>query len=140
MFGCALFSANFPNADEFPSGKSNRFDCCVFEVVLPNRFVCGVDWSKLPNMLFVGGACVVGNLKNPLCVDGVNLLDPNTDVDVVLDVEDVELSAVATVFGDKRDFGLDFRGTKGILNMPSSSVGVGVGVLFMRASMRASGR
>lgn len=74
-------------------------------------------------------------------MDGVNLLDPNIDVDVVFDADDTELSEVATVFGDKRDFGLDFRGTNGILNMLSSSLGVdvGVGVLFIRASIRASG-
>lgn len=69
-----------------------------------------------------------------------NLLDPNIDDDVdVFDADGAAFSDVATVLGDKRDFGLAFRGTNGILNILSSSLGVGVGVLFIRASMRASG-
>lgn len=72
-------------------------------------------------------------------MDGVSLLDPNIDADVVFVAAGPALSVVATVFGDKRDFGLDLRGTNGILNMLSSSLDVGVGVLFIRASIRASG-
>lgn len=73
---------------------------------------------------------------------GASLLDPNIGVDVVFVAEGTALLVVATVFGDRRDFGLDLGGTNGILksvNMLSSSLVVGVGVLFIRASMRASG-
>lgn len=136
-----------PNIDGRPSGKSNSgfaFGGCtvvddseVFELLLlPNKFVCGVDWLKLPNTLFATCGGFIGILKRPLCVDGVNLLDPN------IAVFDVALSEVDTVFGDKRDFGLDFRGTNGILKTLSSSLDVIVVAdgLFIRASMRASGR
>lgn len=46
-------------------------------------------------------------------------------------------SEVTAGFGDKRDFGLDFGGAIGILKMLSSSFDTGV--LFLRASIRASG-
>lgn len=52
--------------------------------------------------------------------------------------EVVALSEDTTVLGDNRDLEL-LAGTSGILNMLSSSFDDGVGVLFMRASIRASG-
>lgn len=67
----------------------------------------------------------------------VNLLDPN--VDGVFEADGMELSEVTTGFGDSRDFGLDLGGANGILKILSSSFGMETGVLFRRASKRASG-
>lgn len=51
----------------------------------------------------------------------------------------MEISEEVTGFGDSLDFGLDFGGANGILNIFSSSLGMETGALCKRASIRASG-
>lgn len=147
----APFSTGFPKAElpvdlNAPPSDTSIIGCVCFSpefvALLPNELVWDDDSPKPPNKLFVDGAWLCGTLKKPLdddddCVEGVNLLDPKIDDE--LDEFDVLLSEVGIVFGERRDFGLDFGGANGILNTLSSSLLVNGVALLSRASILASG-